>query len=103
MVALVEIDEAGACESVGMADGDLALENVLVFAAGGDGGIGTGDVEEVAKFGEEELVVGAFGRAGILPSLDEGVNGHGGDGAMCQFSGWGCLSGVIFSDEWAEG
>ena len=89
MVALVEVDEAGAGESVGMADGDLALESVLVFAAGGDGGIGTGDVEEVAEFGEEELVVGAFGRARVLPSLDEGVDGHGGDGAMCQFGGWG--------------
>ena len=30
------------------------------------------DVEEVAEFGEEELVVGAFGPAGGLPAGEEG-------------------------------
>jgi hypothetical protein len=42
-----------------------------------------GDSEEVAEFGEEKLVVGAFGGAGFGPAGDErvgGVNRHGGGG-----------------------
>jgi hypothetical protein len=34
------------------------------------GGLGR-DVEEVPEFGEKELIIGAFGRAGVSPSLDE--------------------------------
>jgi hypothetical protein len=59
-----------------VAESDGAFEDVLVVAFFGDGGIGAGDVEEIAEFGEEELVVGAFGGGGILPALDEGVRAH---------------------------
>jgi hypothetical protein len=59
-----------------MAEGYLPFEDVLIFATRGDRRIGAGNVEEVAEFGEKELVVGAFGCAGVLPSLDEDVCGH---------------------------
>ena len=51
---LVEIDEAGAGGGRGMAEGNGPLKDVVVLAVVGDGGIGSGDIEVVAEFGEEE-------------------------------------------------
>jgi len=48
---------------------------MLTSIAGG--GIGARDFEQVGEFGEEELVVGAFGGGGGLPAGDEGrESGH---------------------------
>ena len=69
--ALVEIYEARAGGSVGMFVGNRVFEDVLVAGIVGDGGVRTRDGEEVAEFGEEELIVGAFSGGGVLPASDE--------------------------------
>lgn len=56
-----------------MAEGDGPLEDVVVAGIVGNGGVGAGDFEEVAKLGEEERIVGALGGSGVLPPLDKGV------------------------------
>jgi hypothetical protein len=70
--ALVEVDASGAGGAVAVVELDGAFEDVGVEGVVWDGGVGTGKGEEVAEFGEEELVVGAFSGAGLLPALDEG-------------------------------
>ena len=68
---LVEIDEAGAGGPVGVAEGDWALKDVIVLGDVLGGWIWTRDFEQVAQFGEEEDVVGAFGGGGVLPTCNE--------------------------------
>ena len=76
---LVEVDPAGAREGGAVAEGDGPLEDVGVVPIVGLGRFGARDPEEVAQFGEEELVVGALGRAGGLPAAEEiGYGGGGG-------------------------
>ena len=59
-----------------MPEGYRPLEYVLVLAIIGDGGIGTGYIEIVAQLREKQLVVGAFGSGGTLPSLDKWMRWH---------------------------
>lgn len=60
-------------------EGDVFFEDVgvqMVFRALG---VRARDLKEVAEFGEEECVVGAFGGSGLLPALYEALRrqGHG--------------------------
>ncbi len=71
VAAMVEVDEIGGGGTIGMGHGDGAVENVAVFGLIGSGGIGVGDLKEVAEFREEKLVVCAFGTACGLPSGEE--------------------------------
>ncbi len=80
VVAAVEVDEIGGGGAVGCGDGDGAVEDVVVFGVVGGGGVGMGELEEVAEFGEEELVVGAFGAAGGVPAGEEDGEGEWGGG-----------------------
>ena len=75
--AAVEVDAAGGFAALAVVESDGAFEDVGVAACIRGGGVGPGDVEEVAEFGEEELVVGAFGRAGVGPAGDKSRNGGG--------------------------
>jgi hypothetical protein len=75
--AFIEIDAAGAGSAVAVVEVNGAFKDVGVLRIVGNGGIGTGDAEDVAEFGEEELVIGAFGCAGVLPAADEGRGGVG--------------------------
>jgi len=60
--SFVEIDAAGTLrEEVSELDG--LFKGVAVERVVGLGGIGTREFEVVAEFGEEKLVVGAFGCA----------------------------------------
>ncbi len=69
----VEVDEAAIGAPVGVADVHPALEHIGVVAGVVRGRIGARQAEQFAQFGEEELVVGAFGAAGGAPAGDEGV------------------------------
>src|SRR5690242_18945308 len=71
MGSLAKDDEVGGGGAIGVGGGDGAIEDVVVFGIVGSGGVGEGEVEEVAQFREEELVVGAFGAAGGLPASGE--------------------------------
>jgi hypothetical protein len=51
--ALVRIDEASAGRAAGMPESYWPFEYIVVLAIVGDGGIGTGDIEVVAQFGEK--------------------------------------------------
>lgn len=64
--AFIEVDAAGAGGSVSVVEVDGAFKYVGVVMVVGDRGVGTGNTEDVAEFGEEELVVGAFGGSGTL-------------------------------------
>ena len=60
-----------------MVEGDGLFEGVGVLGIVGEGRVGARDVEGITEFGEEELVVGAFGGGRRLPSLDEIGDGVG--------------------------
>jgi hypothetical protein len=49
----LEVDEAGAGVAAGMPEGHGALEDVIVLAAIGHGGIGPGDFQKIAEFRDE--------------------------------------------------
>jgi hypothetical protein len=73
-IAFVEIDEIGGGGAIGFGAFDAAVEDVGVFCIVRNGGIRFGDAEEIAKFGEEQLVIGAFPSAGRGPALNELFN-----------------------------
>jgi hypothetical protein len=77
--ALVEIDAAGAAGAVGVAEGDGALEDVGVAGVVGLARVRTRDVQEIAEFREEELIVGALGGGRALSARYEG-----GDAIRCR-------------------
>jgi hypothetical protein len=56
--------------------GDRALENVVIPPVVGDRWIRSIYFEVVAELREEKLIVGALGRSGILPSMNEWVEWH---------------------------
>jgi hypothetical protein len=62
---------------VKIAEDDGLLEDVGIAVVFGLGGVGTGDFEEVAELGEEDLVVGTLGGGGVLPAGEERVRGIG--------------------------
>ena len=80
VAGFVEVDVVGDGGAVGVHAGDGAVEDVEVFRGIGRGGIGAGDADDVAEFGEEHLVIGALGGTGVFPAGDEGVDllGRGG-------------------------
>ena len=80
VVTLVEVEVDGGGVAVFLGAGEGAVDDVGVVLVVFDGGIGAVDTEEVAELGEEERVVGTLGRAGVLPTGDEGfdVVSHGG-------------------------
>jgi hypothetical protein len=49
----IKIDEASAGRAAGMPESYWPFEYIVVLAIVGDGGIGTGDIEVVAQFGEK--------------------------------------------------
>lgn len=61
--AAVEVDEVGRDLIEAVVEFDGVVEGVAVLLGIVGGGIGAGDFEEVAEFGEEDLIVGAFGCA----------------------------------------
>ena len=58
-----------------MFEDDAALENVGVVACVGLRRVGLRQGQQLAEFGNEKLVVGAFGTARRLPAGNEGVDG----------------------------
>ena len=74
VAGLVEVDVVGDGGAVGIHAGDGAVEDVEVFRGIGRGGIGAGDIEDVAEFGEEHLVVRTLSGTGVFPAGDEGVD-----------------------------
>jgi len=74
--AFVEVNEARAGQAARVTEGDGTLEYVLVMTVVAYGGMGSGNLQEVAELGEEELVVGAFGGGGVLPATEEGGRRH---------------------------
>lgn len=83
--AAVEVDAALRGGAVEVVEGDGFFEDVGVAVVFSAGGIGAGNVEEVAELGEEELVVGALGGSGLTPALGEagGEGGHREDSFTC--------------------
>lgn len=73
MPALITIDELG----VAVAPRYALLENVGVVGIDGQGRVGVGDAEQVAKVVGEGLGVGGFGGSGGGPFFDEGARLHG--------------------------
>ena len=74
--ALVKIDEPGAGEACRVMEGNGAFKYVVVLEVIGGGGIGPGDFEEVAEFGEEESVICPLGSARVVPPLNERMCRH---------------------------
>jgi hypothetical protein len=72
--AFVEIDAADGDVAVAVVHGDGALEDVGVVAIVGDGWLGTGDLEEIAEFREEQRLIGPLGGAGLFPALYKVAN-----------------------------
>ena len=70
MAGFVEVDVVGDRGAVRVHAGDGAVEDVEVFLGIGRGGIGAGDGEDIAEFGEEHLVVRALGGTGVFPAGD---------------------------------
>ena len=58
-----------------MDEWDVALEDIGVLGVIIDGGLGAGYANEVAQFGKEQLVIGAFSGAGMLPAFDKHLYG----------------------------
>src|SRR3546814_7566280 len=79
--ALVEVDAAVRGAAVRLAEGDGALEDIVVAVAVGGGGLGARDAEQVAQVGEEESVVRTFGAA-------DAAGPEGGEGRSTG-QGWG--------------
>jgi hypothetical protein len=71
--AAVAVDEAMARAAVAMRKLDAPLEHVGVVAGFVARRVGLGHAEQLAQFGDEELVVGALRARGVLPAGDEGV------------------------------
>jgi hypothetical protein len=69
----VAVDDAVAGAAVTVGEDDAALEHVAVVAGVVACGVGQGHAEQGAKFGDEELVVGAFAAAAALPAGEEGA------------------------------
>ena len=65
---LVQINESCACDAVTADAGDGLIEDIGVYGGIAGGGFGALDAEDVTEFGQENLVIGAFGRGGFLPS-----------------------------------
>lgn len=63
--ALVAIDEAGGHRAVGVAEIDLALIDIVVAVIELAAHDGRGQAQRVAEAGNEELIIGAFGAAGV--------------------------------------
>ena len=76
--AFVEVDAAEGLGAVWVLEDDAAFEDVGVGIVFGARGVRVGDGEDVAELAEEEGVVGALGAAGVLPAIDEGLDGEGG-------------------------
>jgi len=66
--AFVEVDAALGAGAVEIVELDSLFEDIGVQVLVGTGGVGTGDVQEVAKFGEEDRVVGTFGCLRLSPA-----------------------------------
>ena len=78
VTAAVEVDTAWRCRAVEVMESDRLFEDVFVEEVVLRGGVGVFDIEEIAKLGEEERVVGPLGSAGALPTFDKALrrNGH---------------------------
>ena len=61
-----------------MVKDDAALEDVGVIAGVFVGRLGLVDFQQRAEVGDEELVIGALGAAGVAPAGEEGVDLHDG-------------------------
>jgi hypothetical protein len=69
LASTVEVDAALRGCAVEIVKCDGLFEDVGVEVIFGAGGIRARDVEEVAEFGKEELVVSALGGGRLLPAL----------------------------------
>ena len=76
--APVAVDEAVAGAAVAVVKDDAALEDVGVVAGVFVGRLWWLDFKQGAEVGDEKLVVGALGAAGIAPAGEEGVDLHDG-------------------------
>lgn len=76
----IEIHAAGAGVAIAMLEGDHTFEHVGIAAVIRASGVRTCHLENVAEFGEEELIVGPFGSAGPLPAVYERL-----DDGKCVF------------------
>jgi len=74
--ALVAVDEAVAGAAVTVMEDDAALEDVGVVARFLVRWLGSVDFQKIAEVGDEELVVGALGAAGMAPAGQELVDLH---------------------------
>jgi hypothetical protein len=74
--APVAVDEAVAGAAVAVVENDAALEDVGVVAGVLAGRLWRLDFEQGAEVGDEKLVVGALGTAGVAPAGEEGVDVH---------------------------
>jgi hypothetical protein len=72
--AFVEVNPPLAGGAVGVVLSDGVFETIAAVARR----VGMRHAEQVAKFGEEKLAIGAFGGAGVGPARDERGGGHGG-------------------------
>lgn len=68
--SFIEIDET--CRAMG--GWNALFKDVVVFMRVFGSRLGMVHADDVAEFGEKELVVGAFGRAGGGPTVDKGLN-----------------------------
>src|SRR3546814_1014192 len=71
-----EVDEVGAVGPLDAAHLHPPLEDVGVALLGLDRRLGLRRADEVAKLGQEELVVRALAAAGRGPALDKGFDGR---------------------------
>jgi len=74
--ALVAVDETVAGATVAVVKDDAALEDVRIVASVFVGRLGFVDFQQVAEVGDEELVIGTFGAAGMAPAAEELVDLH---------------------------
>src|SRR3546814_502153 len=91
--ALVEVDEVGAVGPLDAAHLHPPLEDVGVALLGLDRRLGLRRADEVAKLGQEELVVRALAAAGRGPALDKGFDGRLGIGHAVTRRVWRSLEG----------
>jgi hypothetical protein len=72
--SLVQIDPPRRVRAVQIVEQHVALEDVRIAGVVLDRRLRPGDLQHVAQFGEEKLIVGPFRAAGVRPTLDEFLN-----------------------------
>lgn len=75
MAGFVAVDVIRDRAAIRIHAGDGTIEDVEVFFRVGRCGIGARNLEKIAKFREEHLIIGAFRGTGVLPAGNESFDG----------------------------